>query len=433
MKQLVFMIAFTAIGTIGCLAQPFYGVFVYYLFAILRPQFIWQWSLPADIQWSRFVALATIAAAIATKLGLAGGADPTARMGRSRKLIFAYFLWLLVTYLTARDREVAYPFVLDYLKILAMLAASYALVRTVRQLWILLAVVALSLGYIAFEVNSLYFSVGAIRISRDGYGGLDNNGAGLMIAMGLPPCLFIWDAMSSRWRWAFLALIPPIMHATMMTYSRGAMLSVILISPLLLLRPRHRVQARMLGLTFVILAIPVLAGPEIRGRFFTISEHDKDASAQNRKDSWAAAWNMALDNPIFGVGVRNANLFSYQYGADKEGRTIHSQYLQIAADNGFVGLGFYLAVMVSVLADTRRARLAAAGRTDAEGRQAYAVAVGVEASLTTFCIGGVFLSLETFELPFLLLFLGSRLAELTAGWSGSQAAGAPLPTGEQPR
>ena len=48
---------------------------------------------------------------------------------------------------------------------------------------------------------------------------------------------------------------------------------------------------------------------------------------------------------MFGVGIRNSNLFSYQYGADMEGRTIHSQYLQIAADNGFVGLGLYLAVL----------------------------------------------------------------------------------------
>ena len=55
MKQVLFMVTLTLLGTVGCLVRPFYGVAVYYLFAVLRPQFLWQWSLPPGIQWSRFV------------------------------------------------------------------------------------------------------------------------------------------------------------------------------------------------------------------------------------------------------------------------------------------------------------------------------------------------------------------------------------------
>lgn len=429
MKQLLFVAGLTLVGTLGNFVySPFCGVAVYYAFAVLRPQYIWEWSLPPGVQWSRYVALATIAAAVAAKFGLVGDAGvPPSRAGRSRALVFLYAAWLLVTYFTARNREVADPYVFEYFKIFAMMAASFALVRTVRQLWVLLIVAALSLGYIAFEVNSLYFSIGAIRIAREGYGGLDNNGAGLMIAMGLPLCLFVWDGVTRRWRWGFLALVPIIMHASMMTYSRGAMLSMLLTTPLMLLRTRHRKQVLGLGLAFGILAVPILAGPEIQNRFFTISEHDKDESAQSRMGSWTAAIRMAQDYPIFGVGVRNANLFSHQYGADMEGRTIHSQYLQIAADNGFVGLALYLSMLGSVLLDLRRVRRLASARGGDEGRMAHAVAAGTACSLVTFCIGGAFLSLETFELPFLLLLLGSRLAELTADWPAS----GPIPISDE--
>ena len=46
MKQLLFMAAMTLAGTIGVVYRPFWGVAVYYLFATLRPQYLWQWVLP---------------------------------------------------------------------------------------------------------------------------------------------------------------------------------------------------------------------------------------------------------------------------------------------------------------------------------------------------------------------------------------------------
>lgn len=419
MKQLILVGMLTLIGTVGTFTiAPFCSVAVYYIFAVLRPQSIWEWSLPPGVAWSRYVALSAIAAAFLVKAGVLPGGRPTddvrnpAAKGHSPALAVTYFFWILVTYAMARDRETSEPYVIDYLKIFAMLAASTILIRTTWELWTLLVSAGLCLGYIAFEVNSLYFSTGTIAIVRNGYSGLDNNGAGLMLAMGLPICLAIWDGMRSRWRWIFLAMVPVIAHAVMMTYSRGAMLSLIVVSPLMLVRARRRLQLIGFGLLFVTLALPTLAGPEIRKRFFTINEVEKDDSAKARFGSWSAAWAMACDHPVFGVGVRNANLFSFQYGALNEGQTIHSQYLQILADNGFPGLGLYLALLASVFLDLRRVRLATRKRDDPESRRAYAIASGSEASLVTVCFGGIFLSLETFELPYLLMLLAWKSAEV---------------------
>jgi probable O-glycosylation ligase (exosortase A-associated) len=244
-----------------------------------------------------------------------------------------------------------------------------------------------------------------------------------MLAMGVPVCILLWDGIRERWRWFFLALVPVIVHAVLMTYSRGAMLSLLVVSPLVAVRSRRRVQMAVFGAVLFLGAIPILAGPEIQARFFTLKDNEVDESANSRRGSWAAAWNMAIDNPIFGVGIRNANLFSYQYGADMEGRTIHSQYLQIAADNGFVGMGLYLAMIASVWADTRFCRSAVKGRDDLESRRIYLVATGVETSMAVFCFGGAFLSLENFELPFLMLLLGSQLAALMKGKMASERAG----------
>ena len=100
-------------------------------------------------------------------------------------------------------------------------------------------------------------------IYKLGYGGLDNNGAALMLAMGVPLCYFAWEGIRRWFRWAFLAMIPLILHAVLMSYSRGAMVSLIASVPFYLLRARCKVQL-VLILAGIAVLIPVLAGKEIR-------------------------------------------------------------------------------------------------------------------------------------------------------------------------
>jgi probable O-glycosylation ligase (exosortase A-associated) len=417
MKQLAFMIVMTLAGTVGVyVITPFLGVAVYYLFAVLRPHYMWQWSLPADVQWSFFVAVATIGAVAAAWLGLVSvPAGPGAPNDGRRKLspvhtwMLLFAVWIAVTYLTAQNRQAAYPWFFEYVKIFLMFAVSSYLVRTVRQVWVLFVLTALALGYIAYEVNYLYLANNYLGIYRSGYGGLDNNGAGLMLAMGVPLCWFAYEGMRKWWRWGFVLLIPVLMHAVLMTYSRGAMVSLLGMSPLLVMRSRHRVRLGLFLLGLALVALPVMVGPEIQARFLTINKYEVDESANQRRAAWAAAWQMAKDHPLFGVGVRNAGLFSHLYGADKEGRTIHSQYLQVAADNGFVGLALFLTLLVAGWLSTRRCRRAVAGREDPEACRIRAIACGVECAMAVYCIGSVFLSLEVFELPYLLLLLAAQL------------------------
>jgi probable O-glycosylation ligase (exosortase A-associated) len=229
-----------------------------------------------------------------------------------------------------------------------------------------------------------------------------------MFAMAIPPCIFIYMGTTRWWRWVFAALVPFLLHAVLMTFSRGAMVSLLAAAPVIFLRGRNKGQ---LLLAFVAIAsvIPFLAGKEIRARFFTVENYEDQSSAQLRFASWEAAYEIALDYPIFGVGVRNSPLISAEYGADRQGRVIHSQLLQLMADNGFPGLFFYLLVLVSVFVSLRRVRRWAKPRGDPDAITAYAIACGVEGSIAVFFVGSLFLSLEVFELPYVLLLLGTQL------------------------
>lgn len=422
MKQMAFMVAMTAVGTVGVIAfSPFWGAFVYYLYAVLRPQYIWEWSLPQGINWSFYVAIAAIGGAVLVALKVLEADRRPAQEVRhrhrytGRHFVFAAFAcWIILTYLTAQNQAAADVWMEEYVKIFVMYFVSVLLIRSVKQVWYLFVMVGLVLGYICYEVNFLYFVNGYLGIVKRGYGGLDNNGAGLMLAMGAPVCWFCFEGTKRWWRWLYVALLPVIVHAVLMTYSRGAMLSLAVVCPLMVLRSRFRLRLAVGLVVGGFVLLPLLAGNEIRERFFSIQDHEADASANSRRDSWTAALRIAQDYPLLGAGVRNSNLLSQRYGADTEGRTIHSQYLQILADNGFPGLALYLLLMLSAWLALRRVRLLARVRDDEETLLAATIAKGLECSLATFCFGAIFLSLEVFELPFLLLLLCAQL-ELVSG------------------
>jgi probable O-glycosylation ligase (exosortase A-associated) len=410
MKQLAFMILALIIGAGGSfVVHPYLGVLVYYLFAVLRPQFIWEWSLPPNFAWSYYVAIAAMISTLAWKVGIFSFEDDRdVRNTYCHLSLLLFATWMVVCYFTARNQEVAYPVFLEYIKIFVMFVVARYALTTVRHAWALYMTVTLALCYIAYELNELYFNHGKyLLVYQRGYGGLDNNGAALMLAMGVPLCLYAWDNLRHWIRWFFLFMILFILHAVLTSYSRGAMLSLLLSVPIYLIRCRRRLQL-LLVFAGVAIVMPLLAGQEIRDRFFSIKQHEVDDSANSRKRSWAIAWQMASENPIFGMGIRNSPLYTFAYGADMEGRAIHSQYLQIAADCGFIGLGAYLLLLGTCTSCWWRLARATRRRDDPDSRRAYAIACGVEGALLVFGIGAAFLSLESFELPFIMILLGAQ-------------------------
>ena len=277
MKQTLFMIVITGFGTMGVLFHPFYGVAVYTLYAVLRPQFMWDWALPPGVAWSRYVAIATILGGIGMALSLLPATrdeeEPNhSGLSASHYLIAIFAVWIVISYVTAYDRDVAEFYFDEYMKIFTMLIVSTIIVRKIDQLWILYLITTCALAYIAYEVNIKYLTEGRLDIWLNGYGGVDNNGAGLMLAIGVPLSVFAWEGTKRWYRWIYLAFVPPILHAVMMTYSRGAMLAVLVGAPLMAIRGQ---RWRQFLLAFIVLAamVPFMAGKEIRNRFFSIDSY----------------------------------------------------------------------------------------------------------------------------------------------------------------
>lgn len=459
MKQLLFMVAVLAAGLLGGLIHPFYAVLPYYLFSILQPQYLWHWALPEGVRWSL---LAAVVAVLAVLLH-ARRVFQSVHWNGTLTLMCLYAGWVVLSCLTAFDASVAGRWLDVYGKILLMAVLTGMLVDSLEKIRLALAMVFVALAYLAWHFNSLYYFERRMDILFYGLGAWDNNGVALMMGMGVGLAYAHWRSVRSWWLQAgCLAAAVLMVHAVMLSYSRGAMLSGLVGLVFLGLSHRPRWQILPLGIATAVVIL-ALAGPQVRERFFSVMDRP-DASIQSRFQSWAAARQMIQDHPITGVGLRNSNIYSYNYGADTRWRTIHNVYLQVAADTGLPGLGLFGAVGLWGWWGLRSAKAQLRGRNrelrkilEESGGQMDAGAqrrrereameeairrneglshfvVGWQGALVVYFFDGLFFSSEMIELYWLLIalagampyamerFLDRQEAELAEA-SGVDAAG----------
>jgi probable O-glycosylation ligase (exosortase A-associated) len=141
-----------------------------------------------------------------------------------------------------------------------------------------------------------------------------------------------------------------LLYALLATQSRGGLLGFLAVVSLF---AYQRVRSKVLLFSGGAVAITVLfivAGISDRSSGGA-AEAGIDESAMGRLYAWEAAWNMALDNPIFGVGISNFyyNYFTYSSHWDGLNHAVHSTWFGVLAESGFLGLFLFVALITSTL------------------------------------------------------------------------------------
>jgi O-antigen ligase len=127
---------------------------------------------------------------------------------------------------------------------------------------------------------------------------------------------------------------------------------------------------------------------------------DRDVSTLGRIHFWNVAVSMANDHPLLGVGFNayQAAYDDYDTSESEFGtsRSVHSAWLGVLAEMGYPGLLLYISIVGLSFAGCRRVRLKAArGEVPPElGRYA----VGLEAALVAFAVGGSFVPFQYCEM-----------------------------------
>jgi probable O-glycosylation ligase (exosortase A-associated) len=424
MKGLMFTFGLSYGGAVVSLFNPFVGLLIYVCFAIVRPEWMWYWSVPKG-NYSRVVALGLLA-------GWACRGFGRWQFGRARGVVAAfvgYWLWTVISTAWAIDRGVALESVEILTKIVLPFVVGMTIIDSARKLGQLAWVIVLSHGYVAYELNLTYFG-GYNRLWEEGFGGMDNNSNAIAFVTCTGLAFFLGLETPKLWlKGLALAASALMAHAILFSFSRGGMLALavtgVVSFVLLPKRPKHYLMFALAALVVV-----RLAGPPVIERFGTAfaGSGERDASAESRLELWAACWDLMLKHP-WGIGPDQFGLVVAEYGF-QPGKLAHTVWLQVGAEVGFVGLGCLLLFYGLCVA---RLWPLARGRRAVPDPWCHVAARMVIASLAGFAVSAQFVSLKNLEVPYYVVLVGAAVLKLCpapelleghpAGWEATGEGG----------
>jgi O-antigen ligase len=341
-------------------------------------------------------------------------------------LLFLYCFVLFTSTTWAKDLWSADQRVTEMFKgfaiylLVAMLAASWTSLRQGMAALVLTAslLAILSLyqiatgqydydfwGFATVQRGNIYSDVSGARIAGPIH---DPNFYAQILLVALP--LAVVGAIVTRnvrHRVLFIAGALLTGTVTILTYSRGAMLALAVMTVILLVSLRFRI-VHIAAAGVAALIILMLLPSAVTARLGTVEQllpgHsevsvERDASLEKRTLVLATAWQMFLDHPWLGVGVGNfgtrydyysniAGSAAPQYDDPGEEQFPHTLYMQIAAETGLAGLALFGASIVVAFISLYRSR----HELEARGRANLAVlAAGVAVALSGYLLTSVFL------------------------------------------
>lgn len=414
MKGLLFVYLACYGGAVASLVNPFVGLLVYASFSILRPESLWPWAVPPG-NYSLIVALGMLAGWFLNGLGRWNLGPAWAMM-----LALGFFgLWVTFTTTFAEvDRLAAWTMAEEILKIVIPIFVGVSTIDSLDKARMLAWILVISEGYLAFEFNLSYLS-GYNRVQYEGFADLDNNGVGVVLVACLGLAFFL--ALNERRRWlqllgfgASLCMV----HATLLTFSRGAMLSMGITGIVAFLLVPKR-PSSYIAFALVALLVARLAGPQVIERFEqTFVEKGEDASADTRRAQWTACIQCMKDHPL-GIGPDQWRLINDRYGVQK-GIAAHSTWMQAGAEFGLPGLG---SLLLYYLICIRRLRPLTRESTPVADPWVRHLGRMVITSLAGFMVAGQFVTLFKMEIPYYVALIGAVVLKID---SASRGAGVPV-------
>jgi putative inorganic carbon (HCO3(-)) transporter len=241
-------------------------------------------------------------------------------------------------------------------------------------------------------------------------------------------CAYVIFVEKKAWiRWSAWIGVIVITGVQMLTQSRGAILA--LGAGILYFAMHTKRKVRTLLVIGALCTVAVAATPgNVWNRVAGLSrlssgdmsQVDPEGSAAGRSTLMRLAWQTALNNPVFGVGLGAASYENARVaegnpsvGRDERGaRDAHSTYIRAAAETGMVGGLCVLLTVLASIAFCRARRKAVLERGDAN-RWVMAL-LALEASMVAYALGASVNSAERSTFFILQFVIPCALASIVA-------------------
>lgn len=372
-------------------ALSFAGLFLFTIILYFRPYELIS-ALSSLTSMAFWVAFLTLALFFPTQVSLEGNLT-----ARPREVTLALLLCvtaLLSVPLAVSPGEAWQTFSDgEFIKAVLMFVVLINAVRTERRLRGLL--------YLAL-VTGVVLSAGAINDYRagnfavEGYrvvGVLGNlfrnpNDMALHLVTMIPIALALFlSTRNAVAKVAFGTCAALLVAGLIPTFSRGGFLGLAACLVVFALKVgRRRRPTVMVVSVLVVGAFIALAPGDYFNRLTSIVDHTRDAvgSASARSELLWRSIQVALANPVFGVGMGNFHVLSVREAVS------HNAYTQVASEMGFAAMALYVMFIVTPLRRLRQIE-----RETFAARRAsrfYYLAVGLQASLVGYMVSSFFAS-----------------------------------------
>lgn len=388
------VIAIVMAGVVASLRRPWIGIMLWTWLSIMNPhRYTWGLAYSAP--------LAAMAAA-AVVLGLLMTKDRESPFkGSPVTWLVVFMVWMTISWLAGLDVADDYEQWKKIMKIDVFVVLSLVLLRSKQHIFALMWVCAGSLALLGIKGGVYTIAgggVGRVWGPPDSFIA-DNNEFALAMVMTIPLLRFLQLQVKERWvSWGLTGAMVMCAASAFGSQSRGALLAISAMAVTLWWRGQSKLK---IGLFMVAAAVPLIAfmPDEWSERMNSIKNYEEDRSAMGRISAWWSAWNSAFRYP-FGVGFNAARpeLFAKFSPYPDFVHAAHSIYFQVLGNHGFVGLILFLGLWFSTfrsagwLRQQKNVMPATQWTTD--------LGAMCQVSLVGYAVGGAFLSLSYFDLPY---------------------------------
>jgi len=331
-------------------------------------------------------------------------------------MLLLFTLWMCVTYIFSFYMDESTFMLVRILKINFMIFIAMMLLYTRKHIIALVWVLVFSLGF--YGVKGGIFTIvtgGGFRVWGPPESFIEgNNELALALIMVIPLMYFLRSLYEQRWiRRAFLLAMLLTATAALGSQSRGALLAIVAMLGWFWLHLDSTGMSgnKQVGSHKAVFAVVILAAgvalmlfmPDSwHERMNSIQDYQADASAQGRINAWYMTWNLACDN-IFGGGyaIYNSPTFLLYAPNPYDVHAAHSIYFQVLGEHGFIGLILFLLTLFFTWRWAGWLRTHA--KSSVETEWASVLGAMVQASMVGYAVGGAFLSLAYFDLPYNLV------------------------------
>lgn len=379
--------------------RPYIGVLMYVWISIMNPHRL-TYGFAQDFPFAAIIAGVTLASCVFSR----DLRRPPINGLTVALLLFA--AWTGVTTLFSLYPSQSYDRWTAMMKTATMAFMIPMLFHRQERLRQLLWVIVLSIAFYGVKGGTWFLLTGGgWRV----YGPpssyiYDNNALAVAVIMMIPLMRYLQLTSPHKpVRWGLTGAMVLCGVAALGSYSRGALLAAGAMLAVLLWKSRQRLA--LLLVTIATIPTVVLYLPDNwYERMDTIVNFQQDDSAMRRLNAWATMFHLAEDRPLVGGGfdVAEGPVFEkYSPNPLFPAQVAHSIYFQALGEHGFVGLGLYLLLYLMLWKSAGRLTRATAGHSELAGVRDLGLMMQV--SLTGFLVGGAFLSLVNFDVPYYIV------------------------------